>query len=280
MILNFKRWKEVQGKVSESNYASIFEEEQRGSGSDMNVLLIKLLGNPATRGTVIKRVNQAIDKNLINNTNVNPSTITLDLNKMEPAARVFFDADLPPKIKVKISSLAATEGENKGAGILNVFNTKKKLSEGWVGLDVNYLVDIEIDEVILNAMFENPEDRSIKNISGVGILRGKLVQSGEMSEAGEPKWINRWELIDLGINFVKPLDEYKFTCKSRPATELIGKNLSSGAAIDAESIINVNEFVLNKGEKKIYGPSYFMTSELFKGTELKIEVDINDLLEK
>lgn len=275
MILNFKKWKEVQGRVSESNYASIFEEER--SGPDMNVLLIKLLGNPATRGTVIKRVNQAIDKHLVNNTNLNPSTITLDLNKMDPGARVFFDADLPPKINIKISSLAATDGENKGSGILNVFNTKKKLSEGWVGLDVNYLIDIEIDEVILNTMFENPEDRSIKNISGVGILRGKLIQS---DEAGEPKWINRWELIDLGINFVKPLDEYKFTCKSRPAAELIGKTLSSGAAIDAESMINVNEFVLNKGEKKIYGPSYFMTSELFKGTELKVEVDINDLLKE
>lgn len=281
MILSFKRWQEIKERVSESNYSSIFEEETVGPGTDMNVLLIKLLGNPATRGTIIKRVNQAIQKNLLDNPKVNPSNITLDLNKMDPGAKVFFDADLPPKIKIKISSLSASEGESKNSsGILNIFNSKKKLSEGWVGLDVNYLIDIEIDEVILNAMFENPDDRSIKNVSGIGILRGKLIQSEEMDDMGQPKWINRWELIDLGINFEKQLDEYKFICKSKSSLELIGKKLSSGATIDPESMININEFILNKGEKKIYGPAYFISSELFKNIETKMDVDINDLLKE
>ena len=265
MILNFKRWSQFRGKISEANYDSIFERQSENLSVDWNAMLIKLLSNPATRGTVIKRINAAIKKKLIDDTTKNPSVVEIGIDKVDPAARTYLDSDFPPKIKVKISSLIASEGESKNeGGILNLFRSKKKVSDGWVGIEVKYVIDLTIDEVLLTEMFTE-EERTIKDISGEGILRGKLIQSEtELNEKGEPMWITQWELIDIGINFTKKLDDYKAICKSKGAGELAGKKLSNGTPIDPESMIMVNEIEVYKSTEKITGPSYFLSAGLFK----------------
>lgn len=282
MISNFKQWKKLyesgHGKI---NY-SIFEEI--GSNNpDHNALLIKLLGNPVTRPTVYKRINAILLSKYVNNPKINPNSLIIDLNKMNPDARIFFDDDNPPKIIIKTSSITAVDTEESGkatekaGGILNVFKNKRKLSEGWVGVGFNYSLDITIDEIILNTMFENEEDRKISGINGIGLLRGRLVKTEELDDKGKPKYITEWEILDMGINFTKKLDQYTFSCASVPSDQLSGKNLASGEPIVPENLISANAFSIKKGEKNIYGPTYFLSSQLLPPDQKTFKLDLNDL---
>ena len=126
-------------------------------------------------------------------------------------------------------------------------------------------------------MFESEDERKISGISGIGLLRGHLVESEELDNLGKPKYITEWELVDMGINFSKSLDEYTFACKSISPDQLVGKKLASGEAILAESAINVNEFTIKKGERSIYGPTYFLSSQLFAADQKTFKVDLNDV---
>jgi hypothetical protein len=282
MITSFKRWKELYESRSINLSHSILEEIQDAPSIDKNALLIKLLGNPATRKTVYKRINAALSAYISNPEN-NPSTLIVDLNKMNPDARMFFDDEFPPKVIINISNLvtvntdAAGVATDKLGGLLNVFKNKKQLSEGWVGVGFTYSLDITIDEIVLNSMFESEDERKISGISGIGLLRGHLVESEELDNLGKPKYITEWELVDMGINFSKSLDEYTFACKSISPDQLVGKKLASGEAILAESAINVNEFTIKKGERSIYGPTYFLSSQLFAADQKTFKVDLNDV---
>jgi len=283
MITDFKRWKKLyeSGSISLSN--SILEEIENNLNIDKNAWLIKLLSNPKTKKTAYKRINAGLSKDYISNPKVNPSNLIIDLNKMNPDARIYFDNEFPPKIIINVTSLSTLDTDAAGAatekigGLLNLFKNKKQLSEGWVGVGFSYSLDITIDEIILNSMFESEKDRKISGISGIGLLRGHLVETEGLDNLGKPKYITEWELVDMGINFSKKLDPYTFSCTSTPSDMLLGKKLASGESISADSAVNVNGFTIKKEDKTIYGPTYFLSSQLLPPDQKTFPVDLNDV---
>lgn len=283
MIVNFKKWKYLsEGRGFDSLFSSMFEQETEVA-IDPNAGLIRALSVPTVRGSIIKRINAALKTKIIDDPKRNPILVKIPVKKLKTGAE-FLDDALPPELSIKIKSLAIVEQEtdDKSINLLNLFKSKEKLSKGWVPLTFKYTLDVLIKEVVLNEFLPEESTRTIAGISGTGIMRGKLVPN----ETGTGN-VTQWEIIDLAINFNKPLDfglaKYTFICSSvsAGASELAGKTTIKGSAIGPDSeMINVNQFIIKSGDKAIINPVLFGVSDILAPEVRTQTVDVSDLLPK